>query len=304
MKTLMLVAGLALCGTTCLQAQTLATLNRPDALKNPPLFFALTPEQAAKAGSSLEIRIALNGKPYLHEELTLGGKTGLDRLAFELLAARPDLREGLFELGRDRSLRITATALLDGAPIREFTSFGELLRYSRQLRLGSFQPTRAVSRVRHFLTESSHSQPDFTKGWQLDPVCTAACQDAYYSCVANNCSGNKEMDCPWCESQYVNCHNSCPSVCVDPMQVTEETRTELDFVTGAGSGCFMKYSWYNEIYAHFTEYYTHTRVRITEYCNGSRTEEVLSTWGSTRYCSTPTGWSCSNPSGHFSGWIC
>ena len=276
------------------------------------LFIPLTAEEARGAEGPLEFRVSFNGKPYVEETLSLEALQGTKEPSFELLATRPDLLDRLYDLSRDEGNQITVEIFLDGMSLREL-SFAELLRNNRQLKAKPFHPVSAPSRVRDLSGNESpgpSGSPALmtAKGMQQDPACVNACTQAYYLCTGNDCFEDTDPQCIYCQEQYSNCLDSCPYVCVDPKSVREETRTVEVSSVSYGSTCYQDW-WSNDpywgsYYTYFNKTYRHTRVRITEYCNGSTSETTLSTWYSSQGCWEPSGYPCSWPNGKFNGWYC
>ncbi|HYG62858.1 MAG TPA: hypothetical protein VEL74_09775 [Thermoanaerobaculia bacterium] len=275
------------------------------------LFFALTPELAAGTPESLAFRIDVDGQPFLVETLDLRQVRGAESFAFELLATRPDLRDRLHELGRDPKSRVVVQVAVDGAVVREFASFGELLRYNREIKR-FLRPAAAPSEVYGPAAgESPKPAPLarlFEKGYQADPACLSQCQYEYQYCISGPCY-EAGASCVFCEDLYQSCLESCPIICVEPKSVTEYYTPWQTISTIYGSyNCYENW-WENDFlwgtyYQHVSYSLKRDRVRRTESCNGQVTETVLSTQYSNSSCWQPTGASCYMPPSRFSGWSC
>lgn len=113
-------------------------------------------------------------------------------------------------------------------------------------------------------------------GELADAECVARCEDDYSTCEYDRCDGRSS--CPWCGDWFRQCLESCPTTCVDPKSVRELTLTELVGVTAFDRQCYIdplssSYQWE---YTLKRKTYKDTRVRRTEYCDGTYVDEVLS----------------------------
>ena len=275
------------------------------------LFFALTPELAAGTPETLAFRIDVGGQPFLVETLDLRQVRGAEASAFELLATRPDMRDRLYELGRDPKSRMVIQVAVDGAVVREFASFGELLRYNGEIKR-TLRPAAAPSEV---YGPGAGEAPEpaslarlFEKGYTSDPACVSQCQYEYQYCISGPCS-ESGASCVFCEDVYQSCLDSCPIICVDPKSVTEYyTSWQIISSSYGASGCYENW-WENDfiwgdIYDQVIYTSKRDRVRRTESCSGQVTETVLSTQYSNGSCWQPRGASCLHPPSKFSGWSC
>lgn len=120
-------------------------------------------------------------------------------------------------------------------------------------------------------------------GYQPDPACESQCNDDYLFCSEFIC--DQRGSCQFCYEQYLNCTGSCPQVCVDPKDVDDYQRTVYTGSDYYGAHCYtdprdnQKYYW--DVYL---EHFRVETVRRTEYCNGSYSEQVISSYNTSRWC--------------------
>jgi len=263
------------------------------------LFYKLTSEQAGQASGSLQFRVAVNGKPFVEETLTLKPVTIQDA-AYELLAKDPDTLGRLYTLSTDGANRIRVTVSLDGSVVQDL-SFQEFLRYNAGLRQSRMQPQVADSKVNVLVPRVPPPIRGIdglpTKGVGPDPSCVANCDEQYNFCM-DNC--DQRGSCTYCSDYYNNCYYSCPQVCTEPKSVHNVTTNEIVSVYYGAWYCFesrFQNDFYDGQYYQDTQYnYKTTTVRRTEHCDGTHTDEVLSVSYATAYCYSPTGLTCYYPS--------
>lgn len=322
MKTLKLMLGLIFIATT-LHAQSSPLSSHP-ARKGPAdlkaldqafqaqveesgtLFFLLTEEQAS-AGKELEFRISLNGRPLLEEKITL--QRGASKTpAFELLAREPETLARVRGLQERPSNQVTIAVALDGQILYE-SSFAELVEYNRTLWKGPFQPQAVESKVRSFAPGlTGHAKPAAREKQALSSVpvqkaasCPEQCSENYQWCLENVCHPQGTFFCEECDQEYESCMSSCPPPpCTDPKSVRDYTVTQLVGYGWTGYSQCLESVFENDFYdgEWYDEYqfvYKNTRIRRTEYCDGTVTETVLWVTYSYFYCNRPAYWTCYYP---------
>lgn len=271
-----------------------------EAVESRVLFIRLTPEQAAKQPRVLEVRVAVDGRPFVEERLSLepGQAKASD---FELLARDPETLDRLYTLSKNAAHRIVVTVIADGETVREL-SFRDLVRSNRALKRGKLQPQAAKSEVRVFIPKvsppGSQERTALNKGLQPDPDCEAQCDEQAQLCYYDYC--DQRGDCSYCWDDYEYCVDRCPTVCSDPKNVREFTQTQLVSYGWTGYSQCMEDIFENdfqdgELYDEYQYTYKNTRIRRTEYCNGTYSDEVLSVSYSYAYCNRRTFLTCFNP---------
>lgn len=270
-----------------------------EAVESRPLFFTPPADQLADA-QTLEFRIVLNGKPYLEETLRLKrGGVG----AFELLATQPALLDRLYQLATNRANKLNLQVFVDGRAVHEFSSFQDLVRYNRELKIKGFNPLPAPSRVVDHTGSSetaaiSPARPMTAKGMQPDPWCADQCYADYDRCYDGGW-GCDYGDCSRCQNNLDACLYYCPIVCVDPKSVKDTTSTSLVGVNPGFQEC-REHWWENDFY--LGEWYTdtlrtfkHTTTRRTEYCDGRVEQQVISVSYTYQRCWSRTYLQCNYP---------
>lgn len=272
-----------------------------------PSLFVPVPGEEGAGERSLKFQVRLNDRPFLTE--TLAVEATQDDIAVELLARDSATLARLFRLAERPEARLSVSVLLDGSSIQEL-SFEEMATASAKLtRSRDFHPRPASSRVELFMPEPS--KPDFLssaleKGMQPDPACEQVCNDDYLFC-SEVC--DQRGSCGYCWTNYQNCAASCPQVCVDPKKVYELTSLQLLGVVTHSTAC---YELPNQTDYHYGEWFDYsqynwksTRIRRTEYCNGTYSDQVVSVSYSSTYCHYRTRLTCFWPNTRLNSWqIC
>lgn len=274
-----------------------------------PSLFVRVPGGKAGAGErSLKLQVQLDGRPFLTEKLQV--EATQDDIAVELLARDSATRARLFRLAKRQGSQLSISVLLDGSPLHEM-SFQKMLDASAKLiQSRDFHPRPAASRVEIFVPDPSKPDvrsPAMSKGMQPDPECEQACNDTYITCYYEIC--DQRGNCSYCWTDYEYCVAGCPQICVDPKKVYEFTSTQLIGAVTYYSTCYelpnqTDYLW-GERFDYRRYDWKHTRIRRTEYCNGTYSDEVLSVSYSSTYCNYRTYATCYRPDLRINSWeIC
>ncbi len=272
-----------------------------EALASRPLFFALSADQLSAEVQQVEFRILLNGQLHLQESLAVAPDAGSGS-ALELLASRPDLRDRLYDLSRDRANQLQIQVLLSGQVVGDFPSFADFVRYNREIKQKGISPRFVPSQVLDLTAAATPASPKGIRsireaGYQKDPACVQQCDEEWAWNV--NTYGCDYGDCSRWDLEREACLQRCPTVCVDPKKVTEPTYTELVGYSAGYSDCY-EHWWENdyqtgEWYQQIQYQYKHTKVRRTEYCDGHVEEQVLQVWYSYGTCWNRSYFTCYNP---------
>lgn len=270
--------------------------------------FVRVPGKAGVAERPLEVRVLFDGKPYLTEKIAV--PPSHQAMDIELLARDAKAFERLAGLA-DRGVgQISFAVFLDGKLLRE-TTFQDLESASARLRGGDdFHPVPAESKVELLVAEPpvpDFLQPAVNKGYVPDPQCEQQCNDTYITCYYEIC--DQRGDCSYCWDDYEWCAAQCPQICVDPKKVYEFTTTQLLSITTYYSTCYelpnqSDYQW-GEWFDYRRYSWKQTRIRRTEYCNGTYSDEVLSVTYPNTYCQYRTYLTCLSPFTRVNSWeIC
>jgi hypothetical protein len=287
---------------------TLSFAERPAEAPESPLartLFVRVPGKAGNAERSLEVQVRFDGKPFLTEKIAV--PPSRQALDVELLARDAASLERLFRLAEKQAGRISVSVLLNGKVVHDLTLEELASASAGLLESRDFHPVPAASKVELFVAEPpmpDFLQPAMNKGYQPDPECEQACNDTYVTCYYEIC--DQRGDCSYCIRDYDYCVAGCPQICVDPKKVSEFTTSEVIGVSTLYSTChelpnqsdFQWGEWYD-----YRKYdWKNTRIRRTEYCNGTYTDEVLSVTYSSTYCKSRSYLTCSRPATRINWW--
>jgi hypothetical protein len=269
--------------------------------------FVRVPGTEETGSRTVELQVQLDGRPFLTEKLEVDATR--EDVDVELLARDAATLARLFRMAERQRAQISVAVRLDGSPLHEL-SFQEMVEASAKLvRSRDFRPRPVASRLELFVPEPPKPDflnPEMNKGMQPDPTCEQGCSDAYMFC-SENC--DQRGSCAYCTTDYQNCVASCPQVCVDPKRVYDFTSTQLVGVTTYYSTCYelpnqSDYQW-GEWFDYRQYQWKNTRIRRTEYCNGTYSDQVLSVSYSSTYCSYRTYQICAWPATRINSWqIC
>lgn len=250
----------------------------------PQLYVAARPEHL-DGHRVLSFEVRLNGRVHLWESVFLD-TVATEGNAFEILAARPDLRAHLVRMAAQRGNRLEIRLLVDQEVIRRFPTWEAFLLYNQKLQAGGIQPRQVFSTVLDPSNPEGGVRNLTAKGVQQDPNCLNQCYLQYTECLNWGGSG--------CESQYETCVGSCPYVCVEPRSQTTST-TYGSWIgpsyTG-NSGCYKPFpNWQGYIYSEMVKSRQNTTTTTTTACNYTTSTSSYQ-WTETKYCWSSTPLTC------------
>jgi len=252
----------------------------------------IRPEFAGEVAPLLVTLPRIDGTPELLAEVVLGEKT-LVRQTIELEGNVPEqsvvrlLGSHGTELGKLR--RIAAVRadellvrVLAGERVVTGGRFADFDAASPGL-VGNANVVGATRVIEVSLGVKRNSASIGTNGYQPDPECDAQCMAEYDFCMQYIC--DQRGSCQSCIDQYHNCSVACPRVCVDPKDVDDFTRYVYLGSDYYGITC-MRDSRDNQLYSWdvYKDNFRVENVRRTEYCNGTSSEQVMSTSNTYRWC--------------------
>jgi hypothetical protein len=133
-------------------------------------------------------------------------------------------------------------------------------------------------------------------------ACLTQCQQDYHDCLDSGVCA-PQIRCAECDEQRFFCQESCPPcecTCTEPKSVT--TRYETYLVDGFYTGYWQCYEdpWENDFidgwwYREWVWVYRQDEIRVTENCDGTKTEQVVGSTYFYFYCYQNTWLSCSYP---------
>ena len=113
-----------------------------------------------------------------------------------------------------------------------------------------------------------------TLDFNPDPSCVQNCEDERFFCYTERC--DERGSCAFCEEYYWDCYYSCPEVCTDT--ISYYTRDET-YGTPDGLSCFRgpDSPTFDDLYQFWTVITYHYTYKRTTHCDGSYTDELVST---------------------------
>lgn len=269
-----------------------------------PLAVAASP---ADAWVDVDVEIFGDGALLHHESLRVErpeqGKVGV----VEVLARDPDERRALRGMAERGRVELEARFVVDGVEA-ERLPLARLLEAPRvaegsqldYLAVHFRDPETLTVEDLERMTAATHECDCTNRN-----ACLSQCQDDYHACLDSGICGT-QIICDECENQRVTCEQSCPACdcpahpCTDPKSVT--TRYETYLVDGYYTGYWQCYEdpWENDFidgwwYREWVWVYRQDEIRVTEYCDGSKTEQVVGSTYFYFFCYQNTWLSCSNP---------
>lgn len=273
------------------------------AASSKPLFYSLGTAPSLAQTRQVAFLVKLEDRLLVQEVIDLpsGSASGV---TLELLATDPDTLDRLYQLADEGTGYLSVTVLADGREVRSL-SFQELVAYNREIKTTTkLNLVPRKSKVVSSLSRQAAADPGrlasaTAKGytWQLNQTCANQCQDQYYTCQEIGCGF--QDDCDSCHQEYESCVSGCwVRVCTDPKSVNEYDDYELISAYYLGQQClqdpFQRSCWMDQ----YQYYYKVSRIRVTEYCNGTTSTQVLYyNYGST-FSEEPTLFSCSFATGY------
>lgn len=236
------------------------------------------------------------GRHELKASFTLRSKTlAVETLSFEtvrkgacvveLLAWHPQQRAAVLRLAQDPRNDVRVRITLDGGI--EILSADRLVVRTRALQKSGFVPLEA-----RLVNDPATGGPAglFRKDDRQD------CLD-YCQAIKDQCDIDcRDQACPGeCEYNYENCAAACPQECTGPSSYDYDTTVRESFYQVARScfdtSIFPPYDPYE-----FDEFYVTYRTdthRVTTQCDGSQTDQVISSSHHSGYCWAQQPWTCS-----------
>jgi hypothetical protein len=126
-------------------------------------------------------------------------------------------------------------------------------------------------------------------GVQPDPACEQDCHDQYIFCLDYICDPRGTCTC-W--TDYQNCVSYCPTICTEPKNVREYSKTTpTNIQMTNNTACLKSLSGSSLVHNKFFYQYRTDKYRETTHCDNTKTTELLST----TYSSTLTCWKALYP---------
>jgi hypothetical protein len=240
------------------------------------------PDGTPAGRHELKASFTVHGKPLVIETLSFETVRKGARI-IELLAWHPQQRSRVLSLALDPRSDVQVAISLDAAT--EVLPVAPLVARTRALQKSGFVPLEArlekgpAANGRLFLKDDRQDCLDY---------CTAIRSSCDSDCRDQACPGE-------CEYNYNTCVASCPSECSGPSTYDYTTTVHESFYQVAWS-CYDTsfFSPYNP--KEFDEFHVTDRTdthHVTTQCDGSQTNQVISTSHSTYYCWAQQYWSCS-----------
>lgn len=233
----------------------------------------------------------------VHEERFQARRDSRDGTTLvELMGRFPSQRALLVEMDRRGVAHVEITVTVDDLVTRTFRPGDLLLTEASRagestsfadLRFGDSAASGGESDIRHIFAAGTDCS--------ARNACLNDCNDQYWDCQRNATCGLR-IDCPECVQLEQDCIANCPGcTCVDPKSVTTETRTYLVGTYYYGWSClntvFGSPYYHDDIQYNYRE----DTVEVTEYCNGSTSETVISSRYFSYRCWSNTYIPCSFP---------
>lgn len=265
-----------------------------------PLFYRLGAAPALAGVRQVEVVFEMDDRLLAREVIQV--PSGLAAAAtLELLATAPDTLGRLYELAEEEGGLLSVTLLTDGLELRRL-SFQDLVAYNREIKTATkLDVVPRKSKVVSALDRPAAGAPGrliSTTGkglsWVLDQGCVNYCDDQFDRCQRAAACGFKDRRCDLCVEQHNTCVNNCwVQVCTDPKNVSESDEYELINVYYLGQECVQDPNLNTCVVDQYQYSYKVSRVRRTEYCNGTSTSQVLYYSYETSYDEVSTQFSCS-----------
>jgi hypothetical protein len=243
------------------------------------LLFGLSARMSA-GRHEMEVAFRKGAKTLAVEKISFETARGDKARAVELLAWHPRQRAQVLRLSTDPTSAVEVSIVLDGR--QTVLPLESLVLQSRLLEQGG------VERV-HARLEKPATAPFLAKDAHQD--CIDDCYTTYYACSDPCTDYACIQDCQYWFNQ---CYYSCPPACSGPTVRTYTTTTPLSYAW-VSRDCYQE-SFSNNSTWQYEKYYRTFRVdthRETTQCDGSKTDEITSTYTSSDYCLSRWAFSCS-----------
>lgn|GEM_PF-3311129 len=281
-SALSLLAGLLFAtATLAASGRAARAVSAPGPVTADVLLYEL-PDGTPSGGHELKASFALRGKLLVTETLSFKTVHKGARIV-ELLAWHPQQRRKVLSLAQDPRNDVQVTVSLDAAT--DVLPVEPLIARTRALQKSGFVPLE--TRLENRLGENVGRL--FLKDRQ-------ECLD-YCASIKHDCDVDcRDQACPdECEYNYESCAATCPADCTGP-STQDHTTTVHESIYQVAWSCYDTsfFAPYNP--KEFYEFHVTDRTdthRVTTQCDGSQTDQVISTSHSTYYCWAQQFWSCS-----------
>jgi hypothetical protein len=232
----------------------------------------------------LEATFSLRGKPYFKEQLTLDLEKVEEGQAIELLVWHEERRAEILKLARNPENQIKVSIELDGERVLSLP-LDRLRTRTEMLAQVGFTPVVAMLEQE---SDAGDLERIFSKSHGTYE-CEGACENDYRACTDQCWDQGCIQECQY---WYDQCHYSCPKRCDGP-KVRDYSRRIIVQQTLVGYACIEDYRNPFAGGKIYNEFYTAERIesrRETTYCDGTKTDVLLSYYYNYYYC-----WAISYP---------
>lgn len=241
----------------------------------------------------LVAELVIGERPLVRETIQIAGSVR-GQSAVRLMASHgaelANVRKIAETRGDELTVRISAgeRVLVTGL-FRDLDAAGKVL-------VGNANVVGAMSAIDVYLGQRTKAAVK-TNGMEPDPECESYCNQEYQNCMEWRC--DQRGSCEFCWDEYENCVWNCPKVCVDPKKVSDYQRYVYLSTDYYGNYC-LRYWTDNHAYPYnvYKDHYRVETVRKTEYCDGSYSEQVISSYNTYSWCYWQTSyWPCNYSEG-------
>jgi hypothetical protein len=269
-----------------------------------PLFYEIRAVPGQRVRLEFEVRV--DGALHLRERLAAIQPTEQGTAAVEILAYHPAERARIAKLAAEPGRKLRIRVSVNGGKQEEL-AFEDLVAANETLRETGFRPvaTEKPEVSGPGMIPARQPAPRFlVKTEEEEELCRQACSDAYDQCYLTcyyeeYMTAGKSVPCHQCDSDYDDCVAGC-SPPPPPICPTSSDHIYVEHLYDGWTGwqdCFNDIYWWGRqvLYDRYERWYRVTRYRVTRYCDGSTSTEILAVWYEFEYCYWRTPWECSDP---------